>query len=274
MPQWVATGGHLLIAGGGIAARLQSPFFTRLLPLQHGQPVADADISTSPNGGQAVTGHLGAGHVTALNYDPDMEPTGSAVTKFYAKLLTLEPSTPASVLLHQNIDTAIMVRNLQPPNLLLIIIYLLVYLVTLVPVNYFVLKKIDKREMAWITTPIIVLIFTLGAYGIGYATKGHRLVLNQISVVETNGAQHAAEAVSELLIFSPSRTSYDLDLGDNGLFAGEIDRDENNNGFNNYAVPGQPLLTSELKLRRYRRQTGSARHRREHVGLPPIEHGA
>ncbi len=241
LPQWVATGGHLLIAGGGIAARLQSPFFTRLLPLQHGKPLADAQLSfIRHNGGQAVSAHLGAGRVTALSYDPDMETADLDVAKFYVTLFKPEPSMPASVLLHQNIDTAIMVRNLQPPNLMLIIVYLLVYLVMLVPVNYFVLKKIDKREMAWITTPIIVLLFTLGAYGIGYVTKGHRLVLNQISVLETSGAQHAAEAVSEMLIFSPSRTSYDLDLGENGLFAGEINRDENNNNNNYYNGPNQP----------------------------------
>lgn len=241
LPQWVATGGHLLLAGGGVAARLQAPFFTALLPSQHdGQPLADATAQHSPHGGVAITGHYGAGYVTALNYDPDMESGGAADAKFYATLCTQEPGTPASVALHQNINSAIMVRNLQPPNLLLIIIYLLVYLVTLVPVNYFVLKKIDKREMAWLTTPVIVLVFTLGLYGIGYATKGHRLVLNQISVVEMDGAQHAAEAVSELLIFSPARASYDLDLGENGLFAGEIAREDDNGSRNFNAATTSP----------------------------------
>ena len=247
LPQWVTSGGHLVIAGGGVTARLQSPFFTGLLP-QRGQPSEDAEIRTSPNGGRAVIGRFGAGHVTALSYDPDMEPpAGHDVTEFYAKLFTVEASTPASVLLHPDINSAIMVHNLQPPNLIMIIIYLLVYLVMLVPVNYFVLKKLDKREMAWITTPVIVLLFTTGAYGIGYATKGHRLVLNQISVVEMSSVQHAAEAVSELLIFSPSRTSYDLDLGDNGLFAGEIARDDNNN-YGGYQPPNQTQLSSDFNF--------------------------
>ncbi len=239
IPLWVASGGHLLVAGGGIPSRLQASFFTRLLPLQHGQPAAGADVLTTPNGGQAVVGRVGAGYVTALNYDPESEPQERHTAAFYQQLFTREPSSPAAVLLQQQLDSAIMVRNLQPPNLLLIIVYLLVYLVILVPVNYFVLKKLDKREMAWVTTPVIVLLFTLGAYGIGYATKGHHLVLNQISVVETSAGQPSAEAVSELLIFSPERTSYDLDLGDTGLMATEINRDDANGNGNNYRTPYQ-----------------------------------
>jgi len=228
IPLWVASGGHLVVAGGGITSRFQAPFFAKLLP----NSATTNSVMRASNGGQATTRPLGAGKVTALNYDPDMA-TANNLAAFYKKLFTKDPDNPASIDLHDTINQAVMVRNLQPPNLTLIIIYLLVYLVTLVPLNYFVLKKIDKREMAWITTPIIVLLFTLGAYGIGYATKGHRLVLNQMSVVETSANQTMAEAVSDLLIFSPSRTTYNLDLGENGLLAHELSHDDDSSPMGN-----------------------------------------
>lgn len=223
IPLWVSTGGHLLIAGGGITSRFQAPFYAKLL-----HTTSSADLLVNNGGGQASTSRLGNGFVTQLSYDPDTMLTSDWQTTgpFYKKLFTKDADSPASVQLNSAINQAIMVRNLQPPNLTLIVIYLLVYLVTLVPINYFVLKKIDKRELAWITTPAIVLLFTLGAYGIGYATKGHRLVLNQVSIIETTAGQPIAEAVSALLIFSPARTSYNLDAGDKGLLVSEVNRNE------------------------------------------------
>jgi hypothetical protein len=145
------------------------------------------------------------------------------MSAFYGKLIEKHPAdTPLTASLRDTMNTAVMVRNLKPPNLRLIIIFLIIYLVMLVPVNYFVLKKMDKRELAWVTTPIIVLLFTFGAYGIGYITKGHRLVANVLTVIETMAGQTSAEATSQLLIFSPSRTRYRLSLGNDALVAREL----------------------------------------------------
>ncbi|MHB9134711.1 MAG: hypothetical protein ACYDBB_26870 [Armatimonadota bacterium] len=220
IPLWVANGGHLLIAGGGVAARLQAPFFTSLIPTKGETLTVD--------GGKVIAAPYAAGRVTALKFDPDAvvaDDWHNAAT-FYSKLMARDPRTPLTFALNDALNRSTLVRNLRPPDLKLIIIFLLIYLVMLVPVNYFVLKRMDKRELAWLTTPAIVLVFTVGAYGIGYMTKGHRLVLNMVSVMEMTGKMKSAEATSELLIFSPSRTNYRMSLGDDGLLVREKQSDQ------------------------------------------------
>ena len=187
---------------------------------------------------------FGAGYVTVLAYDPDTARSRDwrRISQFYGKLIANQGAGGAAVhALRDALSAAVMVRNLKPPNLQLIVIFLLIYLVILVPVNYFVLKKMDKRELAWVTTPVIVLVFTVGAYGIGYVTKGNRLVTNVVSVVETASGQQSGMAVSQLLIFSPSRTAYRLNLGGAALVARESGRDE-------YDDFGRPSRTGALTL--------------------------
>jgi len=228
IPVWVANGGHLIIGGGGVAARLQSPFFTRLTAPRH---TAAGRTVNLPGVGEAHVQPFARGYVTRLTFDPDATVVANwrAAAKFYTNLLAREPKRPATFDLRATLANAVMVRNLKPPNLSFIVIYLLVYLILLVPVNYFVLRKLDRRELAWITIPAIVLLFTVGAYGVGYATKGRQLVLNVASVTETVAGQRFAQAVSSVLIFSPSRSSYRMRLGEYGLMA----RDARNTPYEN-----------------------------------------
>jgi len=219
---WVTSGGHLIVAGGGVPSRLNDPFFRRLLP----QAGSRHTIIDTTEVGTATTVAQGSGWATALNFDPDSTTLRDwkAVSKFYGRLAAKEPRTPITLPLQASntLNTALSIRNLKPPDLKLIVIFLITYLIILVPVNYFILKRLDKRELAWLTTPAIVLVFTIGAYAIGYVTKGHRLVLNVVSIVETTAGQQAAEAISEAMIFSPSRTTYQMDLGEGALLAREI----------------------------------------------------
>jgi hypothetical protein len=231
LPAWVATGGHLLIAGGGVVARLQAPFFAALEPRG-----ADSQLVTNVDGRHARTAPYGTGRVTWLDYDPNATATrdATALAKFYGKLIAREPQPPLPLMLRDALNAAIGVRNLRPPNLQLIVGFLLIYLVMLVPLNYFILKRLDKRELAWVTTPAIVLIFTVAAYGVGYLTKGNRLVMNVVSLVETGAGQGFAEATSQLLVFSPARTNYRVALGETAL----VVRDTGHAG-ENPAVYGQ-----------------------------------
>lgn len=230
---WVTSGGHLLLAGGGVPGRLDAPFFTALLA---GRAAAQKTLVSGENG-TAITTPVAAGHLTTLDYDPDAVTVRdwAAATRLYGSLVAQDPRWPVTFNLRETLNKAVMPLNLRPPDLKLIVIFLLVYLVLLVPVNYFVLKRMDKRELAWVTTPVIVLLFTVGAYGIGYATKGNRLVLNTVTVVESTAGQGVAEAVSELLIFSPSRSAYTLHLGNGGLLAREMGTNESSYSHGGYS---------------------------------------
>ena len=254
---WVATGGHLLVAGGGVTARLQAPFFAGLLPEQQGNPLPGATTSTDPDGNTIVTQAMNCGQVTLLHFDPDA--TGVRDRKssgdFYANLIAGEPRPALFLALSSDLPQAVIVRNLHPINLNMILLFLLAYIICLVPVNYFILKKCDRREWAWFTTLGIVVIFTAGAYGIGAFSKGYRLVVNAVSVVETSAHQKVATANSRVLIFSPARRSYRFDLGDSGVFVREAEygdqrynSDTSSNRPLNYLLDSGAISLEKLQL--------------------------
>ena len=236
---WAANGGHLLVAGGGVAARLDAPFFTGLLPARNGKPLPGAETINNPAVGTAWTRKFGSGRITLLGFDPDtiqLSDAGKAA-KFFGGLIERNPEPPITAGAAAALRSSVDVNKLKPPNLTLIVFYLIIYLILLVPVNYFVLRKLDQRELAWLTTPAIVLLFTFGAYGIGYATKGNRLIFNISGVMETVAGQHEGEMVSSLLLFSPQRTSYRLDLGRDALLVRNFTGDESYDSPSPYGRP-------------------------------------
>ena len=104
--------------------------------------------------------------------------------------------------------------SIKMPAFLTIALFLLAYIIVLVPVNYFALHKLRRRELAWITTPAIVCLFTIGAYGIGYTMKGGRLQLNEVTFIQGSSGARYASAVTEAAIFSPASRGYDVTLSD------------------------------------------------------------
>ena len=94
------------------------------------------------------------------------------------------------------------------PSFYLVAGFLLAYVIILVPVNYLVLKAIDRRELAWLTTPVIVAAFSFGAYAIGFGTRGGRSVLVRAGVIETHAGQPTGRYLSYLGLFSPRKARY------------------------------------------------------------------
>ncbi len=250
---WVAGGGQLIVCGGPDATRFGSAFFSGLLPATVGASSASGALvivpkplpgvrvlQATPGGGaQIVSGPYGAGTVTLTAFDP----TG---TVFRTADMTLPPiwqtlfsqSAPASSVLgvtaarEENygavyygsspplLSEAVMRGpSLDAPGTSVIAVFLLVYLIVLVPVNYFVLKRYDRKELAWVTIPALVLVFAAGTFGVGYAAKGGSVFVNRAALVETNAGQTQAGVYSEVGLFSPHRTTYDIGLSGDNLLA-------------------------------------------------------
>jgi hypothetical protein len=109
-------------------------------------------------------------------------------------------------------DAPYAIPQLDIPAFYIVALFLLAYIIVLVPVNYFFLKARDKKEYAWLTTPAIVLVFSVGAYMIGYGFKGGRTLLVRVGVVEARAGQNAAPNLVYAGLFSPRKTGYDLQL--------------------------------------------------------------
>ena len=75
------------------------------------------------------------------------------------------------------------IKEMDLPSFSKLLLVLAAYLLVVGPVNYIILKRFDRREWAWFTIPIIVIIFSGIIYGLGYTAKGSEVVTNTISVV-------------------------------------------------------------------------------------------
>ena len=75
------------------------------------------------------------------------------------------------------------------------------YILLIGPISYFVLRRVDRRELAWVTAPILIVTFSACSYGIGRTLKGSDVVLNQVAVVRTSptGAALARDLRRRLL---------------------------------------------------------------------------
>ena len=113
------------------------------------------------------------------------------------------------------------VRQLKTPPVSTIAWFLALYVFFLVPVNYCVLRMFDKRELAWVTVPVIVVAFSFMSYAAALRIKGSTLIARQINIVQGSGTFNGepsggTEARSDamLWLFSPRKTSYAIG-GDN-----------------------------------------------------------
>jgi hypothetical protein len=89
--------------------------------------------------------------------------------------------------------------------------FLALYVFFLVPVNYVVLRALDRRELAWVTVPVIVLIFSTLSYAAAVRIKGTQLRARQVAIVQGSDASPLARADSMLWVFSPRKASYTIE---------------------------------------------------------------
>jgi hypothetical protein len=93
------------------------------------------------------------------------------------------------------------------------------YILLIGPLSYLVLRRIDRRELAWIVAPILVVVFSGVSYGIGASMKGSQIIVNQISVVRSATDGTAASVSTYAGIFSPTRATYDLTVRGDALLS-------------------------------------------------------
>ncbi|HVK05726.1 MAG TPA: hypothetical protein VM490_19810 [Armatimonadaceae bacterium] len=107
-------------------------------------------------------------------------------------------------------DSAIFAPGLRAPSAAWFGGFMAAYLLLVAPVNYFVLKRLGRREWTWFTVPALVALFSLGAYRLGFATKGTDLYQNVTALVEMGPDGGEATAVAYVGLFSPRRAAYDI----------------------------------------------------------------
>ena len=107
--------------------------------------------------------------------------------------------------------------DVPPAELLLAVI--VGYILLIGPISYLVLRRVDRRELAWVTAPVLVVLFSACSYGIGASMKGNEIIVNEISLLRTTVGGAAASVQTYAGIFSPNRATYDLAVRADALLA-------------------------------------------------------
>ena len=118
-------------------------------------------------------------------------------------------------------------KQLKTPPVSLIAWFLALYVFFLVPVNYVLLRFFDRRELAWLTIPIIVLAFSLMSYAAALRIKGTAILTRQVNLVQTSDSSKTARADAMLWLFSPRKTTYDISSRDPQMVVGDYLSDSN-----------------------------------------------
>jgi len=254
---WIAGGGRLVLAGGTIGPRSLSAFPDSIMPYRPvtttnapasalsgilgGIPAGATELpalsgelidgrSLATVGGRVVAAErtYGAGKVTLLGFDPTAAwIVDSKTAQSLWRRLLPPPSSGGTTF---GDDSMLVSAVSQLPSLALppiggLIVLLAAYILLIGPINYLILRRLDRREWAWLTMPVLVVAFTVGAYGFGTALRGNDVIVNEVAIV--HGAVGATDGTGQIYlgIFSPSRGQYQLTVPGGALLSSPINGD-------------------------------------------------
>lgn len=95
--------------------------------------------------------------------------------------------------------------------------FLSLYILIVGPVNYLILRRFNRREWAYLTIPIWVVVFSIGAYAWGTVGRGSSTLINQLAIVLVPQEAEQGKALTYVSLFSPTRSTYNLAFPVNAL---------------------------------------------------------
>lgn len=95
----------------------------------------------------------------------------------------------------------------------LVAMLVVVYILLIGPGDYLFVKKFLRRmEFTWITFPLIVVCVSAGAYWLAHWMKGDQLRVNQVEIIDVDGANGRVQGTVWTHFFTPRVAEYDLSL--------------------------------------------------------------
>jgi hypothetical protein len=254
---WVAAGGRLILLGGTIGPSALAALPDAFLPFR---PTGTIDVPTADL--TSLLGRLPTGAASApalagtLNRGTVMGRSGNYVYAVQAPwgqgqvaIIGLNPaetwltrSTAADTLWHRLlpsatgptispfilVDDSSLLNVLQTlpavalPPIETLFLLLFAYIALIGPLNYLVLRRLDKREWAWVTMPALVAIFAVGSYGVGASLKGSDVIVNELSIVRAGQGTDQGRAQSYIGVYSPSRKTFEVRIANGALLSSTI----------------------------------------------------
>ena len=247
---WVAQGGKLLVTGGpgwqettagwdellpftpsGTATAANLNPLLNLVPL--GSPLDSQAVVTTgtvrenavvvsgtPEMSLIVRRQVGFGEVVFITPDPSLEPlrTWTGIGTLYDFLLNASNETPPWIRGFSDWNSATNALNaiegLGMPPFILVCGFVTLYIALVGPINFIILRRRKKHESAWISVPVLVVVFTGIILFISTNLLGSRPVLNRLTVIQAWPGVDRATVHSLVGVFSPKRETFAVEMGD------------------------------------------------------------
>ena len=170
-----------------------------------------------------VTAHRGRGRVTVLLFSPEREPCRSwkNLPTFWAKVIEVPGAWYVNAEVRQPggwssdgiFGAMIDSRQVHKLPVGWLLLLLLVYLVVIGPFDQYVLKRIGRPMLTWITFPCYVVLFSLLIYFIGYKLRAGESEWNELHVVDVLPKGDRAELRGQTYasVYSPANQKYLLE---------------------------------------------------------------
>ncbi|MBN1430155.1 MAG: hypothetical protein JXB07_17430 [Anaerolineae bacterium] len=262
MRNWVEAGGRLIVAGGasfqrtliglgdltplnatstanvsveGLSTAVGEPFKPQVSMdalVSVGSLANDARILYSDAQVPLVAWRpMGYGRVDFLAADPGLDPLLSwqAMPDLWKLILANGGVRPGwaygfSSDWEAARQAVVAIPGVSLPSVLQLCGFLVVYIVLIGPVNYLVLWRLKRRELAWVTIPALVILFSGIAYLTGFQLRGSQVILHRLAVVQSWEGSDTARVGALLGVWSPRRTGYDIEI-EPGYLARPLPRD-------------------------------------------------
>jgi hypothetical protein len=145
-----------------------------------------------------VRGRLGAGRVTYFAFQlaalkscwgTDKGSGGKTILGLaahppYEDLESMQPPPSAPPLEEVLLNLSEALKTLQPPSALIVAPLLILYVTLVAPLNYLVLTRLGKRDLAMASAAAIAIVFGVLFYGIGWYVHGSGSLVARAALVE------------------------------------------------------------------------------------------
>ncbi len=182
----------------------------------------------------AVLGDYGNGRVLFLAFDPAAQPLAgwAGMTSLWEALLfqTLPPSYFSSFQyisvgpmgisdqwLYNLYNAVSYLPSLEIPSVNLLIGLIAGYILLVGPGSYFLLRKLKRPGLAWVTIPVLVLVFSSGAFLLAMQSKGNDVQVSTAAIVERMPDTDWARVRRMAGVFSPSEADYSVGISGDSL---------------------------------------------------------
>jgi hypothetical protein len=112
--------------------------------------------------------------------------------------------------------------KIEPPSPKYFLLFLIFYVLAVGPINYMILRWRRKTDLAWLTIPAVVLVFTVVSVTAAQMTRGGDSLISDVSMVELHQREGIMNINSGLLIMPTSKGTQQLKFEGGDTYASDV----------------------------------------------------